>query len=536
MNFLNNNINGGDQSFNNDIKNLNKIEDENIIIKNNIDNNINNIGNLSSIVRIIAYNVDYDWYSPFKTSHDYESIGTGFFIDNEGTILTCSHVVEDAIKIVITIPSEGKKKLNAELISICPSCDLAIIKVINFNNKSFLKLGNSDKVKQRDKVMAVGYPLGQDRLKYSGGIISGLQGTLFQTDAPINPGNSGGPLINIYNEVIGVNSQKIAANQADNIGYSIPIYNFIIMKDIMINPDNKIIKKPSFITSFQNSDEYLLKYLETPNNSICTNGYYVNKTFKNTTLHNAGISKGDIICSFNNYNVDNHGECTVDWNSEKVHIKDLLFRFNIGDDVKITFWSSKKNKIINTNITFLENPFNIIRKFPSIQKQPDYEIIAGIVIMNLTVNHLLDMDQSNFPLKKHRELSKYVEPKNRINCKLIIANILSGSYVKTIENLCAGDTIKCINNHKINSLTQFRKYIINNIITDKKNNKYITFETDSNNIIFLDIKKVIEEDKFLANRHKLDTTVTHNNLTLIIKNKKLPNNYPIKYHPRLNKN
>ncbi len=74
--------------------------------------------------------------------------------------------------------------------------------------------------------MAAGYPLGQDRLKYSSGIISGLQGALLQTDAPINPGNSGGPLLNNNNEVIGINSQKIAAGQADNIGYSIPIHNF----------------------------------------------------------------------------------------------------------------------------------------------------------------------------------------------------------------------------------------------------------------------------------------------------------------------
>jgi S1-C subfamily serine protease len=523
MNFNNKLIKGG----------YNELSNSEIIPYNNSKNSIDNNNNLSSIVRIIAYNVDYDWYSPFKTSHDYESVGTGFFIDNNGTILTCSHVVEDAIKIVITIPSEGKDKLDAELISICPTCDLAIIKVKNYNSKNFLKLGNSDNVKQRDAVMAVGYPLGQDRLKYSGGIISGLQGSLFQTDAPINPGNSGGPLIsNATNEVIGVNSQKIAANQADNIGYSIPIYNFIIMKDIMINPKNKVIKKPNLITGFQNSDEYSLKILEIPQNDMCKNGYHVNKVFKNTSFYNSGIRKGDIICSFNNYNVDNHGECTVDFNSEKVHIKDLLFRFNIGDIIPISYWSNLEKKIIKNDLVFLENPFKIIRKFPSIQKQPDFEIIAGIVIMNLTVNHLINMENSSFPMKKHRELSKYVEPKNRINNKLIISNILPGSYVKTIENLCSGDTIKSINNKKINNLTDFRKYIINNIVSDKNNNKYITFETDSDSIIFLDIKKVIEEDKFLSDRYKFKNTIIHNNLSNIIKNKKLPNNYPIKYHPR----
>ena len=79
--------------------------------------------------------------------------------------------------------------------------------------------------------------------------------------------------------------------------------------------------------------------------------------------------------------------------------------------------------------------------------------------MNLTINHLYNMEISSFSMKKHRELSKYVEPKNRIKNKLIISNILPGSYIKTVENLHAGDTINKIDGQIVNDLDQFRNLI-----------------------------------------------------------------------------
>ena len=183
----------------------------------------------NTICKIIAHNVVHDWYAPFRSPYENQSIGSGFFINNEGYILTCSHVVEDAIKLEITIPIFGKKKYSAEIISISPDYDIALLKTNYNNGENFLKLGNSDLVTQGIKVNAVGYPLGQENLKLTGGVISGSQEHLFQTDAPINPGNSGGPLINDKNEVIAINSQKISANTADNIGYSVPINYYKIL-------------------------------------------------------------------------------------------------------------------------------------------------------------------------------------------------------------------------------------------------------------------------------------------------------------------
>ncbi len=73
-----------------------------------------------TIVKVISHNVIYDWYSPFRSPYDNESIGTGFFINNNGLILTCAHVVDDSIKLEVTLPEKGKKRYNAKIISICP--------------------------------------------------------------------------------------------------------------------------------------------------------------------------------------------------------------------------------------------------------------------------------------------------------------------------------------------------------------------------------------------------------------------------------
>ena len=215
-----------------------------------------------TIVKVISHNIIYDWYNPFRAPFDNESIGTGFFIDKNGLILTCCHVVDDSIKLEITLPHKGKKRYNAHILTICPDYDLAIIKT-DYDNEEYLDLLDSDMVKQGDKVKAIGYPLGQDKLKMSQGIISGYQDALFQTDSAINPGNSGGPLVNEKGYVIGVNSQKISSATADNIGYSVPIKYFKLLYDNMTNIKNnkKIIYKPVLLCKFTKIDENLSKYM-----------------------------------------------------------------------------------------------------------------------------------------------------------------------------------------------------------------------------------------------------------------------------------
>ena len=95
----------------------------------------------------------------------------------------------------------------------------------------FLTLGDSDYVHRADEIMALGYPLGQQNLKSTTGVVSGREQHLIQISAPINPGNSGGPSLNIRGEVIGINTAYIP--DAQSVGYIIPINELkIILEDL----------------------------------------------------------------------------------------------------------------------------------------------------------------------------------------------------------------------------------------------------------------------------------------------------------------
>ncbi len=244
-------------------------------------------------------------------------------------------------------------------------------------------------------------------------------------------------------------------------------------------------------------------------------------------MYNAGIRSGDILCGFDKFPVDNHGECKVDFNSEKVHIKDLLWRYNIGDSVDIKYWSKKKESMEIGKIIFQKSLFKIRNVYPTIENNPDFEIIGGLIIMNLRLNHILSLELSSIPPSKHRDLVRFTKSKNRFKNRLIITNILPGSYIKSINNLKPGDMIKSIGDKEINTLDEFRKEIINNIIK-KKNKNYISFQTDASSILLIDIEKIIEEDKFLSSKYNYKFSETYTNLN-DIKNGKFKKPYTVKY-------
>ncbi|REE56342.1 S1-C subfamily serine protease [Paenibacillus taihuensis] len=182
-----------------------------------------------------------------------EGIGTGFFFDANGYILTNQHVVGDADEIQVTVQGHNKP-LVAKKLGTSYSLDLAVLKVEGTNFPT-LPIGSSDKINIGDWVVAIGNPYGFDHTVTVGVLsskerpisIPDEQGTreyehLLQTDASINPGNSGGPLLNMAGEVIGINTA--VSSQAQGIGFAIPTST---ITEVLQNlKDNKEIpKKPA---------------------------------------------------------------------------------------------------------------------------------------------------------------------------------------------------------------------------------------------------------------------------------------------------
>ncbi|VVU94567.1 Trypsin-like peptidase domain [seawater metagenome] len=473
------------------------------------------------VVKIIVDNIDYNWFKPHKTLNDYQSSGSGFFIDNKGTILTCFHVIQGSIKIWITIPQQGKKRYEAEIISSCPISDLALIKVKDLKNEKFLTVKEVDTDGSKE-VYAVGYPLGSDNIKTSSGIISGMEGYHLQIDAPINEGNSGGPLIRKCEdcslEVIAINSSKVT--NADNIGYAIPTNIFLSIKDLMYKK-TKIIYRPELLTWFSKSNQYTLQFLDCKDD--CQSGLYITHILKKSPLFQVGLNVGDILCKFDNMKIDNFGECYLESMKERIPLHDLLQFYTIDQKVDIEFWNSKLKKIIKKEIILSQgnNFYSIRKKYPSLESV-DYKIFGGMVIMELTLNHIDLLKRTDFDLSNIVNLANYQKKKNRITPVVFISHIFPGSIISSSESIFPGSIITKINNQTITSLESF-KFNCNKII--KKDNKdYFILETDNYNKIILDYNKLGEEKKFLNSKYKINDDDESNSI---------PNKYEIIYEIRI---
>lgn len=177
-----------------------------------------------SVVGIVTYS---------KSSLGEEGEGSGIVMSQDGYIVTNNHVVQDADSIEVVLPS--KKQYKAKLIGTDARSDLAVLK-INATGLQFATFGNSSQLSVGDTVVAIGNPGGLELFgTVTQGIVSALNRsivvngysmTYIQTDAAINPGNSGGALINMYGQVIGINSSKITSDSEtsyEGIGFAIPV-------------------------------------------------------------------------------------------------------------------------------------------------------------------------------------------------------------------------------------------------------------------------------------------------------------------------
>jgi Do/DeqQ family serine protease len=156
-----------------------------------------------------------------------QSLGSGFIISAEGLILTNAHVVEGAEQIRVYLADQ--RVFPAEVLGFDAKTDVAILKVRSEQPLPVTVLGDSERIRVGQWALAIGNPFGLDST-LTVGVVSAIGRAnvgiedyedFIQTDASINPGNSGGPLLNIYGEVVGINTAIVAAGQG--IGFAIPI-------------------------------------------------------------------------------------------------------------------------------------------------------------------------------------------------------------------------------------------------------------------------------------------------------------------------
>ncbi|MCY4746782.1 Do family serine endopeptidase [Pelomonas sp. UHG3] len=157
-------------------------------------------------------------------------VGSGFILSADGYVLTNAHVVQGADEVIVTMTD--KREFKAKIIGADQRSDVAVVKV-EATGLPVVKVGDSNKAKVGEWVMAIGSPFGLENT-VTAGIISAKQRDtgellpLIQTDVAINPGNSGGPLVNMRGEVIGINSQIYSQSGGYmGIAFAIPIADAI---------------------------------------------------------------------------------------------------------------------------------------------------------------------------------------------------------------------------------------------------------------------------------------------------------------------
>lgn len=251
-----------------------------------------------SVVGVKTFGTAYTYWGQRIPNQELGS-GSGIIYSKDGYIITNYHVIEDATSVMITL-SDGTE-YDARIIGSDSSSDLAVLKVeaeklpaADFGDSSALQIG--------ELVVAIGNPLGYENT-VTDGIVSGLNrqltdyidsATLIQTNATINSGNSGGALVNSRGEVVGINSAKLVASNAEGMGFALsinevkPIVEEIISKGHVSRPYLGVSINSQYQVDADTAERYEIPM-----------GIQIAEVAINGPADRAGLQAGDIIYKVN---------------------------------------------------------------------------------------------------------------------------------------------------------------------------------------------------------------------------------------------
>jgi serine protease Do len=368
-----------------------------------------------------------------QEDHEATSLGSGFIIDAGGYIITNNHVIDEADE--ITVRLSDNTKLKATIVGRDKKTDLALLKVKSDKPLPFVPLGDSDKARVGDWVVAIGNPFGLGGT-VTAGIISARQRSInagpyddfIQSDAAINRGNSGGPLFNMDGEVIGINSAIFSPTGTNiGIGFSIPT-----------NLAKPVVEQ---LKQFGRTHRgWLGVKIQEVTDEVADSiglkkpiGALVAGITKGGPAAKASLQEGDVITSYNGKEI-----------TEMRFLPRLVAETKIGETVEITLM--RKGKEIKTKITVGELKEGAegeaeSSNTPSKKSAP----VTGTIVLGMTVSTLSEDDRKALKLNA--------------DVKGVLITDISNNSDATRRGLRAGDVITEANGTSTTSVDLFKRQI-----------------------------------------------------------------------------
>ncbi len=344
------------------------------------------------------------------TERKASSLGSGFIIKTNGTVVTNNHVIAGADDILVRV---GDKEYKAKVIGADPYMDIAVLKMETKDQFKPVSFGDSDVARVGDWAVAIGNPFGLGGT-VTAGIISARNRDInltryddfIQTDASINQGNSGGPLFNLKGEVIGINTAIIAPGQSGSIGIG-----FAIPANAASNVIDQLIqfgetKRGWLGVRIQEVTKEIaeVEKLKKPRGAL------VASVGENSPADKAGIKAGDIILNFDGKKIDTMRT-----------LPKVVASTKVGKSVELKIWRNKKlisKRLIlgrlESSEEFKDKKTKIVKKVEDIEK------------LKIAVRDITDEDISSRNLRKKTEGVVITEISNRspLNNLLSINDII----------------------------------------------------------------------------------------------------------------
>jgi len=279
-----------------------------------------------SVVGVLAYS---------RQSIDSTSSGSGIILTEDGYVVTNAHVVNNDANPLLKVVLYDETEYEAELIGLDTRTDLAVLKIMDAEDLKAAELGDSDKVKVGEYVLAIGNPGGLElHSSITGGLISAVDRSIttsggpsmvcIQTDAAINPGNSGGALVNMSGQVIGINSAKIVAEGYEGIGFAIPSSTAKPIIEQLIT-HRKVPDRAFLGITYEPIDNYESEWYNLPVGLRITNIY------PQSDLINTDAKAGDVIVKVDGKDV-----------KQATDLLDVINAKKPGDTIDLTLYRSSR--------------------------------------------------------------------------------------------------------------------------------------------------------------------------------------------------